>query len=87
MGAGLLTNKGDRHMTQSTTRTNNQPTHTVYAVIEPQVDGAEANWVPITGAWRHKDGEGLAFPLGKLRIVIRPRKTKVDMADTEEVIL
>lgn len=63
-------------MTKPTKPSTNQPTHTVYAVIDGKTETDPALWTPISGAWAHQDGRGYSFSLGKLRCVLRPRKAR-----------
>lgn len=81
-------------MTQSTkpSTDNKSPTHTVYAVIDGRTDTDDASWTPVSGAWAHQDGQGFSFSLGKLRLVLRPKKARastdaIDLSVDAEVTL
>ena len=64
-------------------KTNNRPSHRVYAVTK---NGERSFWQPIGAAWPHGDGEGFNvkleyLPLNDAEIVIRKPKAEVDEAD------
>jgi hypothetical protein len=69
---------------------NNQPTHNLYNVIDPEKDAGEDKrgiWTRIGAAWPHGDGKGFSITLDipmvvstKTRLVLRVR----DVDSTEE---
>jgi hypothetical protein len=65
-----------------TTRTNNKPTHKLYAITK-SANTDKGFWQEIGAAWEHRDGDGfnvklLLLPLVGQDIVIR--KVKADTA-------
>ena len=65
-----------------TTRTNNKPTHKLYAITK-SANTDKSFWQEIGAAWEHRDGDGfnvklLFLPLVGQDIVIR--KVKADAA-------
>jgi hypothetical protein len=70
-----------------TTRTNNKPTHKLYAITK-SANTDKNFWQEIGAAWEHRDGDGfnvklLFLPLVGQDIVIR--KVKADTAAPDQL--